>query len=257
MGAGNDDDTGEVRAAVARAALLDEAVRRRVFRVVRLARRPVTRDEVAGTVGVSRGLAAFHLDRLVEAGLLRAGTQDSAVARAGRRPKTYEMVPDGVQLSLPERRHQLLADVLVETLLDPQAGEGAVRVAVDAAERRGRALGRSAAGSPAADPLLETLERVGFEPYLAETEAAEVVRLGNCPFHPLAARSPELVCRLNLGLVEGLVAGLGAGDAEVVLSPRAGDCCVEVRRAAGPGSTGTRGGPAGTRPTRRAPSPGC
>jgi len=75
-------------ASLVRAALLADPVRRRIFRFVRRARRPVTRDEAAASARVSRNLAAFHLDKLVEAGLLSAGRQlVTGSARVGRKPK--------------------------------------------------------------------------------------------------------------------------------------------------------------------------
>src|SRR5205085_12424326 len=106
--------------AIARAGVLAETVRRRLFGFVRRARRPVTRDEAAAWARVSRGLAAFHLDRLVEAGLLRAGGRAATSRRVGRRPKLYEAGPGDVRLSIPERRHDLLAGVLLEALLDEE-----------------------------------------------------------------------------------------------------------------------------------------
>ena len=56
--------------AIERLALLDDPVRRALYQHV--ARQPdyVGRDQAAGAIGVSRGLAAFHLDKLAEEGLL-------------------------------------------------------------------------------------------------------------------------------------------------------------------------------------------
>jgi predicted ArsR family transcriptional regulator len=53
-----------------RVAALAEPVRRRLYEVVARAGEPVDRDDAAATAGVTRALAAFHLDRLVAAGLL-------------------------------------------------------------------------------------------------------------------------------------------------------------------------------------------
>src|SRR5947208_266429 len=55
---------------IGRVALLHEPTRRLLYEYVRSRGRPVGRDEAAGAAGVSRSLAAFHLDRLAEAGLL-------------------------------------------------------------------------------------------------------------------------------------------------------------------------------------------
>src|SRR5205814_1271853 len=50
--------------------LLEEPLRRRLYDYVRDRHSAVGRDEAAGACGISRGLAAFHLDRLAEAGIL-------------------------------------------------------------------------------------------------------------------------------------------------------------------------------------------
>jgi predicted ArsR family transcriptional regulator len=206
---------------VATAALLLDGVRRRLFGFVRRARRPVTRDEAAASARVSRNLAAFHLDKLVEAGLLRASRQAAPGAgRVGRKPKVYEPGPVEVHLDVPPRQHALLAGLLLAAL-----GEGALPDSAEAATRRGEELGRAARAD--GDAGVEAgLERLGFEPYAA---GPAVLRLGNCPFQPLAAESPELVCGLNQGLIGGLLRGLEARGVEAVLSPRPGECCVEIR----------------------------
>jgi predicted ArsR family transcriptional regulator len=222
-------------ASLATAAVLVDDVRRRIFGAVRRARRPLTRDEAAASARVSRALAAFHLDKLVEAGLLRAHSRPSGAGRVGRRPKVYEAGPAEVHLDVPGRQHALLAGMLVEALADGAAGADARRAAAEAARRRGAELGRS--GSPAPAPGLAevaaALERLGFEPFEA---APGTLRMGNCPFQPVAARAPEVVCGLNLALVEGLLAGMEARGLHAVLAPRAGGCCVEV----GPEPAGVR-----------------
>jgi predicted ArsR family transcriptional regulator len=45
------------------------------------------------------------------------------------------------------------------------------------------------------------------------------VRLRNCPFHPLAARAPEVMCQINHAYLAGLVDGLDAPAVEAVLDP--------------------------------------
>lgn len=55
-----------------RYAALEDPQRREIYLFVRRAHRAITREDVAAGVGVSRNLAAFHLERLLEAGLLSA-----------------------------------------------------------------------------------------------------------------------------------------------------------------------------------------
>jgi predicted ArsR family transcriptional regulator len=46
------------------------------------------------------------------------------------------------------------------------------------------------------------------------------VELHNCPFHPLAAQAPELVCGINHAFLAGMLAGLGADVIDAQLRPR-------------------------------------
>ena len=50
----------------------------------------------------------------------------------------------------------------------------------------------------------------------------------NCPFRHLAELQPEVVCHMNLALIQGLVAGLGAGGLHPVLDPEPEHCCVTI-----------------------------
>ncbi|WAL75592.1 hypothetical protein OU787_31120 [Kitasatospora sp. YST-16] len=101
--------------------VLGEESRRRMFAFIRRAGHPVTRDEAAASVGISRKLAAFHLDKLVAAGLLRARYgAPGAQRRVGRQPKVYEPTDAQIAVTIPERRHELLADLLLAGVL----GEG-------------------------------------------------------------------------------------------------------------------------------------
>src|SRR4029079_9771279 len=63
---------GRMKRDVSALAALDDDLRRQMYLEIRQRRRPVSREEVAEAVGVSRKLAAFHLDKLVDRGLLVA-----------------------------------------------------------------------------------------------------------------------------------------------------------------------------------------
>ena len=55
------------------------------------------------------------------------------------------------------------------------------------------------------------------------------LRLRNCPFQPVAADAPELVCHMNHRFLTGFLAGLGTESVAAELVPRDGECCVELR----------------------------
>ena len=199
------------------ATLIDPS-RRALYEYVRRQDHPVPRDEAAAATGISRGLAAFHLDKLVAAGLLAARYEARPGPRGrGRAPKVYLATDDGLEVTVPQRRYELLAGILAEA---HAGGAAPDRVA----SHRGYDLGtrhRAPDGG-----VLAALADVGFEP-----EAAEgVVILRNCPFRALAARHTALVCGLNLAFVTGMLDGLGAGAMAAELAPRPGMCCVRLKQ---------------------------
>src|SRR5437660_1685775 len=113
-----------------------------MFEFIRRERRPVTREEAAASVGISRKLAAFHLDKLVSAGLLRARYEPpTGRSKVGRRPKVYEPVATGITVSIPQRRFETLADILTEAVLTEADGESAHETALRVAARRGEEMG--------------------------------------------------------------------------------------------------------------------
>jgi predicted ArsR family transcriptional regulator len=209
------------------AAALADRSRRALYEFVHRQGRAVGREEAAEATGMSRGLAAFHLDKLVDAGLLTARYEappDQPRGR-GRAPKMYEAAPDGLAIAIPERRYDLIAEILADAVVeDPaRAKDAAMRLA----HRRGREIGAGLRpdGGAAGGDLSAVLADLGFEP---EPDGPNV-RLHNCPFHALARRHTELVCGMNQRFVTGLIDGLAAPGVEAELAPRPGACCVELR----------------------------
>jgi predicted ArsR family transcriptional regulator len=221
---------------MAAVAALAEPTRRRLYdHVVRQAG-PVSRDEAAAATDVPRATVAFHLDKLADEGLLdvvferRTGRSGPG---AGRPSKLYRRAECDVAVSLPERRYDLAGGLLATALEEAQAsGEPPREVLARRAFDRGRALGvtaREADGAAAGrDVALRVLEEQGFEPRLDDG----AVTLANCPFHTLAREHTELVCGMNLHLLDGLLDGAAAPDLVARLQPSPGRCCVRLERAA-------------------------
>jgi predicted ArsR family transcriptional regulator len=205
---------------LARLAVLNDPVRRRLFAYVRTSPEPVSREEAAEAVGISRSLAAYHLDKLAGQALL-AATYRRPEGRtgpgAGRPAKVYAAEGE-VSVSVPPREYELAADLLAEAA---ETSDEA-RVALDAvATRSGRRLGESAKGS-----LEEALTARGYEPFEDEDG---VILLRNCPFHRLARRHRDVVCQMNQAYLEGLLEGLERADVTASLEPEPGRCCVAIR----------------------------
>lgn len=221
---------------LAAVAALADQLRRRLYEFVRRAQRPITREEAAASVGISRKLAAFHLDKLVEVGLLRAHYEPvGGVRKVGRTPKVYEPSNLEIQLSIPQRLHDLLADILVDAVLSEAGDETARQAALRVARHRGTELGAAERdhvrpGRLGAERALTlaaaVLHRHGFEPHRATPTR---LQLSNCPFQPLASKAPDLVCGINHAFWAGFMAGIQAPTVTTELAPRGGRCCVELR----------------------------
>ena len=211
-------------------AILVDASRRALYDYVRRQDHPVGREEAADATAMSRGRAAFHLDKLVEAGLLAAryAAPGDRPRGRGRTPKVYEPLGDGLAVTIPERRYELIAEILAEAVAEGRAP--ADEAAAQVARRRGHELGTTLRTTGV--QLTDALAGLGFEPQVTDG----CVLLHNCPFHALAARHTALICGLNHSFVAGLLDALGVA-LEARLTPRPGACCVELitSEAAAPG----------------------
>lgn len=228
-------------AAIRAIAALEDDLRHGMYEFIRTARMPVTREQAAEAVGISRKLAAFHLDKLVAAGLLRSHYEPvGGLRKVGRAPKVYQPVDADIRISIPERQHDVLAAILIDAVLTEAADEPARQAVMRSAQERGETVAASERerlrpGRLGAERALSLaaglLTRHGYDP---DRVSPTRVCLRNCPFHPHAAQAPELVCALNHAFLTGYLDGLGATTAEAVLEPRSGECCVELRDRARP-----------------------
>jgi predicted ArsR family transcriptional regulator len=225
----------EMTAAVA---ALADPLRRRLYELVRSAGRPVSRDQAADATGISRSLAAFHLDKLVARGLLTfeyARPEGRTGPGAGRPSKMYSPSDVEVEVSIPDRRYSVIGKLLVDSILaEPGQVERSV-VAAKVAANEGRRIGeevrkelrmRPPGTERALAAATDILRDRGYEPYPAEDGS---LRLRSCPFHAIARHAPELVCRMNREFIEGIVRGIGNQTLEASLEPAPGQCCVVLR----------------------------
>ena len=206
---------------------LDDPLRRRLYEVVTSQPGPVSRDEAASAAGIGRALAVYHLDKLVESGLLTASYQrppGRSGPGAGRPAKMYARSDREFAVTVPPREYELAARLLVQVVeADPSARSRAVLA--EAARRLGTELGSAFERDAGERDVKGVLTQQGYEPC---DGADGVVRLRNCPFHQLTEQHREVVCGMNLALVEGLVDGLGADGLRPVLDPQPGQCCVAI-----------------------------
>jgi predicted ArsR family transcriptional regulator len=220
-------------------AALAEPVRRALYVYVVGQPGPVGREQAAAAVGVARHVAKFNLDKLEEEGLLEVEFSRPPGRRgpgAGRPAKLYRRTSREIEVSLPERRYDLAGQVMASAIATSETTTVPISEALSAAAAEaGRLLGqqvRTIAGPrPSRATTLkavgEVLTEQGYEPRCD----GKTIKLANCPFHSLAQNHTELVCGMNLDLMNGLVDGLRPGRLRARLTPTPGMCCVTIEPA--------------------------
>jgi predicted ArsR family transcriptional regulator len=227
------DDLDE---SLAKVAALGDPVRRALYRYVVAQPNPVRRTEAADALGIAQHSAKFHLDRLETDGLL-----DAEYARppgkdgpgAGRPAKRYRRPKGETVVSLPARRYDLVGHVMAEAI-STATGSGVPiaqslrRAAAAAGRRLGDAaqarIGRHRGKTASIQAVTDVLTDCGYEPRVS----GGAIILANCPFHSLAEDYTELICGMNLDLLNGLATTCGRAGLHPELDPDQGRCCVTI-----------------------------
>jgi predicted ArsR family transcriptional regulator len=233
-------DPSDVDQQLAGLAGLGDPIRRALYRHVAERGVPISRDEAARAAGISRPLAAYHLDKLVDDGLLEPRYHRRGGRRgpgAGRPTKHYVRADRQLELSLPARDYAALAELLAGAVeADPS---GTASAALNrAAATLGAELGTEAASgvAPDGDPdqvlaaVRQALAARGYEPYDGPDGT---IRLRNCPFDRIAAQHRQVVCGANHAMLQALTDQLDGDPPTVraVLDLQPGRCCVTLTRA--------------------------
>ena len=216
--------------------------RRSAYEVLAVASRALVLEQVRGhpegmdtatlarLTGLHPNTVRFHLDILVGAGIV---TVSSNPARKPGRPRllfSAVRVPPPAPRGTPVPPEQASQDGF--TLLAAVLAQHLARISTDpgaAAEAAGRSWVPDRPAEDTTDPAPSEAESVaaitalfdelGFAPETARDGEGWRILLHRCPFHTLAARHPEIVCRLHLGLLQGAVDRLGHRGGTVRLQP--------------------------------------
>jgi predicted ArsR family transcriptional regulator len=225
----------DLQAQVASIGALAEPTRLALYRYAAGSAAPVSREQAAAAINLPLHSVKFHLDRLVEEGLLEVEYRRLSGRTgpgAGRPSKLYRRTSRQVSVSLPERRYDFAGEILASAV-DQSTREG-IPIA-DAVQQVAHAMGERLAGDltptsslkgPIAGTagLIRVLSDHGYEPRVVDGD----VCLTNCPFDRLATDHTELVCGMNLALVEGMIGGMHIKSVSARLEPQPGFCCVKV-----------------------------
>lgn len=178
--------------------------------VLRAAGRPMGVQEIAEQVGLHQNTARFHLDGLVDSGLVERQAEERS--EPGRPRMVY--IATEVDTPAGQRSYRLLAAMLTSLVADtvPEPGR--------AAETAGEVWGRYLAERPAPSQRVDAEEGVrrlstvladaGFAPDAVTDARRPVIPLRHCPFREVAEEHQDVVCSLHLGLMRGVLAEVRA-----------------------------------------------
>lgn len=187
-----------------RAAALGQS-RTRVLATLQNAGGALGVSAIAEQVGLHANTARFHLDALVDAGLVDRTVEGRE--QPGRPRVLYAARPDSAHAG--QRNYRFLAEILAGYV----AAESAQPA--EAGLKAGEAWGRHLADRPpplrrtdpdsAVDQLVDVLDDVGFAPQAATSGHDRQILLHHCPFRELAETHRDLVCSVHLGLMRGML----------------------------------------------------
>jgi predicted ArsR family transcriptional regulator len=219
---------------VAGVAALADPIRRELYLYVSGQTAPVSRDQASDALGIARHTAKFHLDKLADEGLLEISFKRFSERRgpgAGRPTKLYTRSSRELSVILPER-HYDLAGQLLATAIENATAQGstpadALKAAAAGWGRDIADQARSAAGpGPSPERLVactcQALAENGYEPQ--RTDGTVVLR--NCPFHALAREHTDLICGMNLAIMDAATEQLQETGLAARLKPAPERCCV-------------------------------
>lgn len=193
----------------------------------------LSRDQVAQALELARSVATFHLEKLVDSGLLKVRYQrlsGKSGPGAGRPTKLYGRADREFDISLPPRQYDLagslLADAITRADSDGMAiGEAVAQVARESGQLAGAQNPQQQDGSAPYMALIEVLAQNGYEPKMQGRQ----ITMQNCPFDNLAEQYRDLICRMNFEFIAGVVEGAGESERYTPrLAPEAGYCCVRL-----------------------------
>ena len=213
--------------------LLAEPTRQQLYLYLRERQQPVGREEAARDTGIKPRLAAFHLDRMAEAGVLNVEYRrlsGRVGPGAGRPAKVYSLSSRSFSVEIPQTRYALAASMMATALANggpgPDGVESLQEVATSVGERLGdeiRQQGRTKAAR--LEAVRGKLRQLGYEPLVHESGEWT---MRNCIFAELSASHRDIVCPMNAAFMTGLLKGAHLPSLHVERRMTRPGCCVSL-----------------------------
>ena len=214
-------------------ALLAEPTRQQLYLYMRDRQEPVGREESARATGIKPRLAAFHLDRMAEAGLLEVEYRrlsGRVGPGAGRPAKLYSLSSRSFSVEVPQTRYALAASMMATALSDGGTAAGGAESLRNVATAVGQRLGdeirrRTRAKAARLEAVQGQLKQLGYEP---QVQQSGEWTMRNCIFAELSVSHRELICPMNAAFLTGLVGGAHLPSLRVRTGMARSGCCVHL-----------------------------
>lgn len=188
----------------------------------------LTAAELSDILTLHVTTARFHLDQLVNGGILEATFVKAGV---GRPRKVYSLAPGSFEQARDEHGMRMLTELLTETFSANLSGDPITPF--EAGRRWAEQHIAQDQSEPANSPgtwlgkigrLVDVLRDWGYTPNLSTSQSGRTaeLELAHCPFLDLAKSNPAVVCGIHRGLLKGALERLGEDDADVSLEPFVG-----------------------------------
>jgi predicted ArsR family transcriptional regulator len=181
-----------------------EQQRRTILEALRSAHDGLDTNQLAERLDLHQNTIRWHLGVLTDAGLVHA-TPERRHGR-GRPSVVHRLTGEGIARGRDEYR--LLATMLTDVVAADGNGEAR---AYEAGLRWGRHLQQA---EPDAS-IGHLLDREGF----AAEQHGDQVEMRRCPFYALAEGSPQVICTLHHGIIDGALNEAGSEQAVERLDP--------------------------------------
>ena len=190
--------------------------------------RGLTAAELGLRLGLHVTTVRFHLDQLVEVGLVQAHDERGQV---GRPKKRYSASPGPRPVLAESQPYRHLATMLSEVLAedDVATAEDAGRRWFDrhaSAEVSDLGVGHQPATTRSSwfakiGALVDVLEKWGYAPEVATANSGHTaeVSLHNCPLRAMVETDPDIACGVHRGIIRAALDAMGEPDVEMKLLP--------------------------------------
>ncbi len=203
------------------AGALGDTTRRGIYVMIRESQGPVTAGQIAASFQIHPNVARHHLDRLMSDGFIQVSETTRSPGTAGRPAKHYEATDKAVSVQYSPRKYDALAELLVSVINqidDGRAGDIAFSVGHDYGVQLGTEIGdaEDEGYESAAMAVATAMMGKGLGASTIASENRIVARF--CPLSSDPDDEPDVLCRLDHGIVQGLLESAAARPVTVDLN---------------------------------------